>query len=218
MNPIVLFDMDGTLLDSIPPMAKCCNLALARHSLPQHPVQEYNRMVGWGMERLIRLACPQESSEELIAAVMKTYNEIYQEECRLPGIIYPGLADMLRLLRSHGIHTAIISNKPENQASALFHSTFEEVLDTVWGHREGYPHKPDPTLALELVRSLEGRLLCYVGDSGVDMELGYKLGVPTIGVTWGTKSREELESSGYATALVDTADELEEVLLSYCEL
>lgn len=217
MNPIVLFDMDGTLLDSIPPMAKCCNLALARHGLPQHPPLEYNRMVGWGMERLIRLACPPESSPELTEAVMKTYNEIYSEECRLPGIIYPGLADLLRLLRSHGIHTAIISNKPENQANALFHSTFEGLLDTVWGHRQGYPHKPDPTLALELVRSLSGHLLCYVGDSAVDMELGYNLGVPTIGVTWGTKTREELSAAGYATTLVDNAAELEAALLTYCE-
>lgn len=208
--------MDGTLLDSIPPMAKCCNIALARHALAEHPPEEYNKMVGWGMERLIQLACPKESTPETIAAVMQTYNEVYTEECHLPGLIYPGLTELLRELHARGIHTAIISNKPENQANALFHSTFEGLLDTVWGHRTGYPHKPDPTLASELVRFMDGRLVAYVGDSAVDLQLGRNLGVPTIGVTWGTKTRKELEESDLATTLVDNAEELAQALLPYC--
>ena len=175
-------------------------------------------MVGWGMQRLVQLACPPQSPQELIDAVIASYNEIYTEECHLPGLIYPGLSNLLRELRAKGVRTAIISNKPEHQADALFHSTFEGLLDVVWGHREGYPHKPDPTLALELVRSMDGRLLAYVGDSAVDLELGKNLGVPTIGVTWGTKNREELMASGLAETLVDTSAELGAALLSHCNL
>lgn len=216
LNQVILFDMDGTLLDSIPALATCCNRALERHNLPQHPLEEYNKMVGWGMERLVHMACPQDLPEEKVLEVMESYNEIYTEECHLPGRIYPGLADMLRELRARGIVTAIISNKPENQANALFHSTFEDLLGIVWGHREGFPHKPDPTLALELVRSVQGRLITYVGDSGVDLELGKNLGVPTIGVTWGTKTRAELLAADPEATLVDTPAELEEALLRYC--
>ena len=216
LNQVILFDMDGTLLDSIPALAECCNRALLRHGLPQHPLAAYNKMVGWGMQKLIELACPSDLSEEELQAVMTTYDEVYSEECHRPGRIYPGLADLLRELRAQGFVTAVISNKPENQANALFHSTFETLLDTVWGHREGFPHKPDPTLSLELVRSLQGRLVAYVGDSPVDLTLGKNLGVPTIGVTWGTKTREEMLAADPDAILVDTPLELEKALQRYC--
>ena len=207
MKKLILFDMDGTLLDSVPSIAACCNRALAQNGLPGHPPAAYNGMVGWGVRRLIALACPPDAAPALREQVLFSYNEIYLEECHRPGRIYPGLAELLRELRAKGILTAVISNKPEAQATALFHSTFEGLLDAVWGQREGLPLKPDPTLARELVRSLQGTLIAYVGDSAVDLELGKNLGVLTFAVTWGSRSREALSAAG-GDALADTPEEL----------
>ena len=87
MKPLVLFDMDGTLLDSVPAIALCCNRALAENGLPQHPIPKYNSMVGWGMRRLITLACPEGSGEQTLAKVMAAYDRIYTGECCQKGIL-----------------------------------------------------------------------------------------------------------------------------------
>ena len=207
MKKLILFDMDGTLLDSVPSIAACCNRALEQNGLPVHPPAAYNGMVGWGVRRLITLACPPDAAPALREQVLSSYNKIYLEECRRPGRIYPGLAELLRELREMGILTAVISNKPEAQATALFHSTFEGLLDAVWGQREGFPLKPDPTLARELTHLLDAGLIAYVGDSAVDLELGKNLGVPTFAVTWGSRTREELSAAGGGT-ITDTPEQL----------
>ena len=139
MKPLVLFDMDGTLLDSVPTIALCCNRALAENGLPQHPIPKYNSMVGWGMRRLITLACPEGSGEQTLEKVMAAYDRIYTEECCQKGILYPGVEQLLCRLRQKGVLTAVITNKPQRQADALYRSTFSGLLDAVWGQREGMP-------------------------------------------------------------------------------
>lgn len=218
MNEMILFDMDGTLLDSVPVIAKCCNLALRENNLPEHDPKSYVNMVGWGMQRLMELSAPEGSSPDCLAALSASYDRIYSEACHTPGEIYPGIPEMLLELKARGIRTAVLSNKPEKQLQALYESTFQGLLDVVWGHREGYGHKPDPTLALELVETMNGRLLAYVGDSEVDLALGKNLGVPTIGVTWGTKTREQILEADPSATLADTPVELERQLLKLCEI
>ena len=215
MKPLVLFDMDGTLLDSVPTIALCCNRALAENGLPQHPIPKYNSMVGWGMRRLITLACPVGSGEQTLAKVMAAYDRIYTEECRQKGILYPGVEQLLRRLRQKGVLTAVITNKPQRQADALYRSTFSGLLDAVWGQREGMPLKPDPTLARALIESLEGRAAAYVGDSPVDVALGAHLGLPTILMTWGSKTAEELRAADPNAVLADSAEELQRLLVTH---
>ena len=215
MKDIVLFDLDGTLLDSVPTIGRCCNAALKENGLPENPVPDYNRKVGRGMLRLIEQAVPAGTSKEKIDAVMASYDRIYTEACHTPGHIYPGVPDMLRELAARGIGTAVLSNKPENQCRAMHDSTFQGLLDVMWGHRDGYPHKPDPALALELVSMMDGRLIAYVGDSEVDLALAKNLGVPAVGVTWGTRTREELLAADPDCTVCDTAGELEEALLTF---
>lgn len=212
MKPLVLFDMDGTLLDSVPTIALCCNRALAENGLPRHPIPKYNSMVGWGMRRLITLACPEGSGEQTLAKVMAAYDRIYTEECHQKGILYPGVEQLLRRLRQKGVLTAVITNKPQRQADALYRSTFSGLLDAVWGQREGMPLKPDPTLARALIESLEGRAAAYVGDSPVDIALGAHLGLPTILMTWGSKTAEELRAADPNAVLADSAEELQRLL------
>ena len=111
-------------------------------------------MVGNGMRVLIRRACPADAPAELQEKVIASYDRIYTEACRRPGIIYPGIPALLQKLRTQGVLTAVISNKPQPQADALKESTFPGMLDAIWGQREGFPLKPDPTLALALLGAL----------------------------------------------------------------
>ena len=107
MKPLVLFDMDGTILNSVPTIAESCNAALAENGLPQHPLPAYNGMVGNGMRVLIRRACPADAPAELQEKVIASYDRIYTDACRRPGIIYPGIPALLQKLRTQGVLTAV---------------------------------------------------------------------------------------------------------------
>ncbi len=215
MKPLILFDMDGTLLNSVPTIGESCNRALTENGLPQHPIPAYNGMVGNGMRVLIGRACPADATEGLRQRVLASYDRIYTEECRKPGIIYPGIPQLLQKLRSRGVLTAVITNKPQPQADALRESTFHGMLDVIWGQREGFPLKPDPTLAQELIRALEARPVAYVGDSQVDIALGKNLGLPTVLMTWGSRTPAELLAADPGAILADTAAQLETRLEQY---
>lgn len=215
MKPLVLFDMDGTILNSVPTIAESCNAALAENGLPQHPLPAYNGMVGNGMRVLIRRACPADAPAELQEKVIASYDRIYTEACRQPGIIYPGIPALLQKLRTQGVLTAVISNKPQPQADALKESTFPGMLDAIWGQREGFPLKPDPTLALALIGELHARPVAYVGDSQVDIALGKNLDLPTILMTWGSRTPAELLAADPGAILAATAGELEAQLAHY---
>lgn len=215
MKPLVLFDMDGTILNSVPTIAESCNAALDENGLPQHPLPAYNGMVGNGMRVLIRRACPADAPAELQEKVIASYDRIYTEVCRRPGIIYPGIPALLQKLRTQGVLTAVISNKPQPQADALKESTFPGMLDAIWGQREGFPLKPDPTLALALIGELHARPVAYVGDSQVDIALGKNLDLPTILMTWGSRTPAELLAADPGAILAATAGELEAQLAHY---
>ena len=215
MKPLILFDMDGTLLNSVPTIGESCNRALAENGLPQHPIPAYNSMVGNGMRVLIGRACPADAAEELRQKVLAAYDRIYTEECHKPGIIYPGIPQLLQKLRAQGILTAVITNKPQPQADALRESTFRGMLDAIWGQREGFPLKPDPTLAKALIAELGAIPAAYVGDSQVDIALGKNLGLPTVLMTWGSRTPAELLAADPNAVLASTAGELEALLERY---
>ena len=172
-------------------------------------------MVGNGMRVLIGRACPAGAAEELRQKVLAAYDRIYTEECHKPGIIYPGIPQLLQRLRAQGVLTAVITNKPQPQADALRESTFHGMLDAIWGQREGFPLKPDPTLAQELIRELEAHPVAYVGDSQVDISLGKNLGLPTVLMTWGSRTPAELLAADPSAILADTAAQLEARLEQY---
>lgn len=209
MKPLVLFDMDGTILNSVPTIGESCNRALQENGLPSHPISAYNGMVGNGMRILIERACPPGSGEELLQKVIDSYNRIYTEECHKPGIVYPGVPELLQTLRRKGILAAVLTNKPQSQADALRESTFSGMLDAIWGQREGLPLKPDPTLAKALIAELGATPVAYVGDSQVDIALGKNLDLPAILMTWGSRTAEELRAADPEVVLANDAAELE---------
>ena len=215
MKPLVLFDMDGTILNSVPTIAESCNAALAENGLPQHPLPAYNGMVGNGMRVLIRRACPADTPAELQEKVIASYDRIYTEACRRPGIIYPGIPALLQKLRTQGVLTAVISNKPQPQADALKESTFPGMLDAIWGQREGFPLKPDPPHPRARIGAVHAPPLADVGASPGHIALGKNLDLPTILMTWGSRTPEELLAADPGAILAATAGELEAQLAHY---
>ena len=205
MDPVILFDLDGTLLDSLADIALCGNTALEISGLPTHTLEEYRGYIGNGADMLIRRMLSPEDFEKHGAQVKNDYMTIYGDLCAQGCKPFPGIPEMLRTLRQAGARTAVISNKPDLQTRLVWQSTFGTDLDLAQGQLEGIPTKP-------VLRRLGGRCAAYVGDSEVDMQTGKNSGFYTIGVTWGMKPRKVLVEAG-AGRLADTVEELTHLLL-----
>ncbi|MCI9667563.1 MAG: HAD-IA family hydrolase [Angelakisella sp.] len=216
MAPVFLFDLDGTLLDSLADITLCANTALEISGLPQHTPEEYRGYIGNGVEMLIRRMMSPEAYEKHGARVRGDYMAIYGDLCAQGGKRFPGVLEMLEGLQRAGAKTAVISNKPDHQTRLVWKSTFGKSLDLAQGQLEGIPTKPDPAGPREVLRRLEGTCAAYIGDSEVDMQTGKNCGFYTVGVTWGMKPRRLLAQSG-ADALADTMEELTGLLLARLE-
>lgn len=212
MTPVILFDLDGTLLDSLSDISSCGNAALEKNRLPTHTQEEYRSYIGNGVDMLIHRMLAPEDREQHAAKVKSDYMAIYGDLCAKGGKLFPGVLELLRALKKAGFLTAVVSNKPEEQTRLIWKSTFGDTLDLAQGQMEGIPKKPDPAGPLEVLRRLNGECAAYVGDSEVDMQTGRNCGFYTVGVTWGMKPRELLLESG-ADRLADTVEELTEILL-----
>lgn len=211
-RPAVVFDLDGTLLDSIADIAACANRALETWSLPAHTTDAYRGFVGWGAENLIRKAMLPATDEALYAAVRGEYDRLYQERCDAGGRLFGGVEELLQALHRRGVVVTVCSNKPQPQTAAVCASSFGPLLDGCMGQRDGLPIKPDPTGVQLLMEELHTHCIAYVGDSDVDIATGCNLGVPTIGVSWGMQPRERLTQAG-ADVIADSMEELATLLL-----
>ena len=211
MKPVLLFDLDGTLLDSLADITRCGNEALALLGLPLHTQKEYQGYIGNGARLLVqRMLAPKDRpayEEQVYANYMRIYEGLCAQGCNP----FPGVLDMLRTLQKAGFLTAVISNKPDSQTRLVWESTFGNTLDLARGQLEGVPTKPDPAGPREVLRRLDGVCAAYIGDSEVDMQTGKNCGFYTIGVTWGMKPREMLLENG-ADALADSVEELAALL------
>lgn len=205
-----VFDLDGTLLDTIPDIGASANAALRRFGLPEHSIKEYLPLIGHGINVLIGLACPEGTSEEVKAQVLAAYKAYYPEHCDAHTEYFPGVQAMLQKLIDSGVQVAILSNKTEATAQKIAKTYFPDVdFVFVWGNNGVRPLKPALDAAELICQELKLRQeeIAFVGDGDTDMEFGSKSGFRTIGVTWGYRSREVLQEYG-AHALVDTMDQL----------
>ena len=197
MIKLVIFDLDGTLLDTRVDIARGCNHALKACGYPEHETDDFNRMVGRGIYNMLLDAMPEDCrSEAKLEAMVKHFIPYYHEHIADYTVPYPGIIDLLERLSEAGIRTAVASNKYQAGTEALIEKFFGEYeFLKVLGQREGYPIKPDPAVVLEIMEAMPGlkkEEVVYCGDSDVDMQTGNNAGVRTIGVTWGFRSREEL--------------------------
>lgn len=216
MKKLVIFDLDGTLLNTIADLAHSTNYALNQLGYPTHEIEKYNFMVGNGINKLFERALPEgEKTEENVLRVRKEFVPYYDLHNADDSRPYLGIPELLDHLQASGIQIAVASNKYQAATQKLVDHYFPEIRFTaVFGQREGVNVKPDPTIVydiLEIARIAKEDVL-YVGDSGVDMQTAANAGITACGVTWGFRPRTELEEFN-PPHIVDTAEEIKSLIL-----
>lgn len=209
-----IFDLDGTLLDSLEDLANAGNAVLTGVGYPTHPVSAYRNFVGNGLDVLVRRTLPEGEAERLgtegVLALVQKAREIYGANWHVKSCPYPGVIDALNALSRQGLLLGVLSNKPHPWTVEIMQHFFAGIsFAAVRGAMPPMPLKPDPTVALQMVRELDlaPDECAFVGDSNVDMLTAVRAGMIPVGVTWGFRDVEELRSAG-AQHLVHVAGDL----------
>jgi phosphoglycolate phosphatase len=214
---LVIFDLDGTLLDSLEDIAEGVNYALHQTGHPSHPIPSYKLFVGNGIAKLFERALPEGiSGDDKIASMRKHFTDWYQNHMTDATRPFAGLPELLTELHQKGIKLAVASNKYHEATVQLVAHYFPTLpFVAVFGHRKGFPTKPNPAIVHEILElsGIAASQTIYVGDSGVDMQTAINSNTIACGVSWGFKPRSELESF-HPTFLVDTPAELRKVLIT----
>ena len=210
----VIFDLDGTLLDTLQDLAAAVNYALKRQGYPARTVREVCRFVGNGVEKLMRRAVPAGLPEGDILAALAVFKEYYALHNNDATAPYPGIETLLAHLKAQGVRMAIVSNKNAPNVKALARLYFPDTISMAVGEGGGVRAKPCPDTVLHVMnewRCDPARVL-YVGDSDVDIQTAQNAGVDCASVCWGFRPEQELRAAG-ATMLVHSAQELEAIVL-----
>lgn len=200
MKKLCIFDLDGTLSNTLPTIAYYGNLALGRFSHPPIEQERYKLLVGNGRDLLIHRMLAETGSDtpKEYARVGAAYDAAYEADVLYLTKPYDGIPELLQQLKENGVRLAVLSNKPHNVAEMVVSELFGGIFDAVWGKKPDYPTKPDPTAALEICRRLgvSAADTAFIGDTGVDIATGKNGGFTSIGVLWGFRGRDELEAAG----------------------
>ena len=208
---LAIFDLDGTLLNTISDLAHSANFALQQNGFPGHPIEAYNFFVGNGINKLFERALPEnEKTEANILRIRKSFIPYYDEHNTDYTKPYEGICELLMTLQSKGYMLAVASNKYQAATEKLIKKLFPDISFTaIFGQREGVQIKPDPSIVYDILKiaNVTPKETIYVGDSGVDMQTASNSGVFSIGVTWGFRPRKELETAG-ADYIADCTTEI----------
>ncbi len=217
MYKLIIFDLDGTLLDTLEDLAGSVNFALQQYNFPLHPVDAYRFMVGNGVNKLLERALPVEHrNQDMVQMLKQDFLKHYFAHSEELTRTYPGISKLVEKLYIEGYRLAIASNKMHGATLALTQRFFPEIkFSVILGQREGVPVKPDPAIVEDILKvtGIEKEKVLYVGDSGIDVATAYNAKIDFAGVLWGFRPRGELEAVG-AKTFVENADELYE-LISY---
>ena len=216
MFQTVIFDLDGTILDTIDDLAEAGNWVCRQNGWPEHTAEEYRRMVGHGMHSLVERFSPAHfRSPLLMMTTLAQFNEYYGQHNMDHTAPYDGIPELLERLRTAGVRLAVCSNKADCFSQTIVGHYFPGVFHAVRGKVHGVPVKPDPTGVRQLLAELgaEPGTALFVGDSGVDIQTAHNAGLTACGVTWGFRDRAELEAQG-AEHLADAPEELERLILT----
>jgi len=205
---LVIFDLDGTVLDTLGDLAAATNFALAQHGCPEHSVEQVRRMVGNGVANLIRRATPSEVTDAQCAEILATFKARYREHINDLTRPYDGICDMLRALKGAGIYVGINSNKFDVALQSLCRIHFDGLYDYAVGESELTPKKPDPTAALRIMAAAGAAAgeTIYIGDSSVDIDTAANAGVDSAWVSWGFRRESEMEGCEICRAFHSVAD------------
>ena len=205
----IIFDLDGTLLNTIDDLGYACNYALAKTGYPTFPIEAYPAKVGNGINNLIRRALPvAERTEENILRVREHFVPYYNAHNCDYTRPYDGITEVLATLKAQGHHLAVASNKYQAATEKIVNHFFPELFDVILGEREGVERKPNPQIVFDIRKRLPGEPL-YIGDSLVDFETAKNAHVPFVACSWGFVAREKLVEAGIEHII----DGPEEILL-----
>ena len=212
---LAIFDMDGTILNTLDDMTDSCNYILQKYNFPTHELNEIKFMVGNGIPKLIERALPEGTDKETFDKVLADFIEYYGKHCADKTRPYDGIIDCIKTLKAAGVKIAVNTNKVESAAIDLCNDYFPELFDVISGSRPGMPPKPDPAGIYEILTraGVDGKEACFIGDSDVDVQCGLNAKLDVIGVDWGFRGEEFLHQHG-ADTVVKTPKELSDLLLA----
>ena len=217
MKKLAIFDLDGTLLNTIEDLGYAANHALQAHGYPTHSIASYPFFVGNGVRRLIERVLPEDArTEATIDRLLVTFKEYYNDQNTDYTKPYEGIPELLSLLSSRGVAIAVASNKYQAATEKLISHFFPTLsFIAVEGQKEGVPVKPDPSIVFEILAKAKTPKAdtIYIGDSGVDMETARRACVDSVGVTWGFRPEKELVEN-HADTIVNSPGDIEKLVFS----
>ena len=214
---LVIFDLDGTLLNTIGDLAASVDYVMRSRNHPEHSDAEYRQMVGGGIKRLVERALPEEfaKDEVYVEECVAQFRRYYVDNIDRHTVPYEGMPELLRKLQQSGVQLAVASNKFQHGTDRLVAKFFSDIeFVAIEGNREGAPLKPDPHVVLNILKDRDIALdrVVMVGDSGIDIRTAKAAGIASIGVAWGFRFAEELYEAG-ADVVVSAMAELEAQLM-----
>lgn len=215
MAKLCIFDLDGTLTNTLPAISHFGNTALSAHGFPKIETEKYKLLIGDGRDLLIHRMLSEFNADtaENFEKVGKTYDTAYEAEPLYETIPYNGIPELLEQLKKHDIKIAVLSNKPDNVAIDVVKLFFGDIFDIAHGQRKGIKTKPNPGAALEIAEQLgiNPADTYFIGDTNVDIKTGQNAGMHTIGVLWGFRGLKELKDAG-AEFIASHPDEIFEII------
>jgi len=215
MKKLVLFDLDGTLIDTLEDLGEAVNHAMDAHGLPLHTTQEYRKMVGHGVRNLVQQALPasQREDDAFVDECLAQFKSYYSAHIDVHTRPYPGMQALLTRMKENGMRLAVTSNKFQEGTEHLIKEFFPDIdFVAILGNREGFPLKPSPAI-VELVLEKSGIAKAdaiMVGDSPTDMKTAAAGGIDALAVSWGYRTREDLAGN----KMVESVEELSKFLLN----
>lgn len=212
---LIIFDLDGTLLNTLEDLADAANHVLAQHGLPTHPVDAYRYFVGNGMPTLIHRILPEGQKEgALYETCFKEFLEYYTLHMHDKTSVYEGLTETLEQLQAKGIKLAVATNKVHTALKPLMDAYFPSIhWNALYGQRPGIPVKPDPQIVFDILEATHctQEETLYLGDTNVDIATAHGADLKAVGVLWGYRPRTELEEAG-ADYIIETPEEILNIL------
>ncbi len=209
---LIIFDMDGTILNTLDDMTDSLNTILEKYKLPLHTLDEVRFMVGNGIPKLIERAIPQGRDNADFEKILADFIAWYEKHCAIKTAPYAGVVDCIKALRNAGMKIAVNTNKVEAAAVALCEDYFPGLFDVISGSRPGMPPKPAPDGIYEILSRAgmdgksQGQKAVFIGDSDVDMQTGMNAGLDVIGVDWGFRGKKFLEEHGAEVIMMNAAE------------
>ena len=213
MKNTVIFDLDGTILNTLDDLTDAVNFAMRLHGFPEHSADKVKIFVGNGIRKLLERSVPHDCSNEILEECFTAFCEYYKEHLNDKTSAYDGIQELLQDLKNKGFKTAVVTNKADFAAKVLCEKIFGDLITATVGSNDSIRHKPYPDGTLKALEILSARAenAFFVGDSDVDVKTAQNAGIDFIGVLWGFRDRTVLEGAG-ATVFAENAQELKTLL------